>query len=188
MKAIQIQELATYTRHMDSQKGHYGLNMEYYTHFTSPLRRFADIIVHEQLDHCLTQGTKPKYNMRLDEEIEFVNRARARNKKMKQLVVECFLNLFLFQQGDKISVKALVMSLGLKSVTVYIPLYNLVKEINWSTEVKANGKESVKLWRERREFVVSKNDSIDVEIEADVHQEVRVSLLVKNENGDHFKI
>ena len=53
MKAIQIQELATYTRHSNSQKGHYGLNMEYYTHFTSPLRRFADIIVHEQLNYCL---------------------------------------------------------------------------------------------------------------------------------------
>lgn len=27
MRAIQIQELAVYSRHMNSQKGHYGLNM-----------------------------------------------------------------------------------------------------------------------------------------------------------------
>ena len=46
---------------------------------------------------------------------------------MKQLVVECFLNLYLFQQKSKIEAKALVMSLGLKSATIYIPLYNLVK-------------------------------------------------------------
>lgn len=46
MRAIQIQELAVYSRHMNSEKGHYGLNMEYYTHFTSPLRRFADVITH----------------------------------------------------------------------------------------------------------------------------------------------
>ena len=49
MRAIQMQELATYTKQMNSVKGHFGLNMDYYTHFTSPLRRFADVITHEQL-------------------------------------------------------------------------------------------------------------------------------------------
>ena len=53
MRARQMQELATYTKYKNSEKGHYGLNMEYYTHFTSPLRRFADVIVHEQLTSCL---------------------------------------------------------------------------------------------------------------------------------------
>jgi len=49
LKAIQIQEYAVYTRCLNSNKGHFGLSLEYYTHFTSPVRRFADVIVHEQL-------------------------------------------------------------------------------------------------------------------------------------------
>lgn len=98
MRAIQIQELAVYSRHMNSSKGHYGLNMEYYTHFTSPLRRFADIITHEQLTYCLlTNGHKPKYQSTLDEEIELANKARIKNKKLKHSVVEGFLNLYLYQ-------------------------------------------------------------------------------------------
>lgn len=56
LKAIQIQELATYTRYRNIFKGHFGLNLEYYTHFTSPLRRFADFIVHEQLEKSIEGG------------------------------------------------------------------------------------------------------------------------------------
>ncbi|MDE1874901.1 MAG: ribonuclease R [Patescibacteria group bacterium] len=36
--------------------GHYGLAFEYYTHFTSPIRRYADLIVHRLLYRELTRG------------------------------------------------------------------------------------------------------------------------------------
>ncbi|MDE1875068.1 MAG: ribonuclease R [Patescibacteria group bacterium] len=36
--------------------GHYGLAFEYYTHFTSPIRRYADLIVHRLLHRELVKG------------------------------------------------------------------------------------------------------------------------------------
>lgn len=36
---------------------HYALNLPLYTHFTSPTRRYADIVVHRQLEAVLSDGT-----------------------------------------------------------------------------------------------------------------------------------
>ncbi len=54
--SVQAQARASYQ--VDNE-GHFGLGLDCYTHFTSPIRRYADLWVHRGLIACLNLDTKP---------------------------------------------------------------------------------------------------------------------------------
>jgi ribonuclease R len=55
--AIRSMAKAKYTT---EPKGHFGLAFPHYTHFTSPIRRYPDMMVHRLLEHYLDGGKSPE--------------------------------------------------------------------------------------------------------------------------------
>ena len=58
--AIRTMSKASYTT---NNIGHYGLAFDFYSHFTSPIRRYPDVMTHRLLQHYLDGGTTPKADL-----------------------------------------------------------------------------------------------------------------------------
>ncbi|XP_072297199.1 DIS3-like exonuclease 2 [Eucyclogobius newberryi] len=113
----------------EKQYKHYALNVPLYTHFTSPIRRYADVIVHRLLAASLDCG--PKLGL-LSEEVnkqaKLCNEKKTAAKKVHELSTELFFGVFVKECGPLES-EAMVMGVLDQAFDVLVLRYGVQKRI-----------------------------------------------------------
>ncbi|XP_023277675.1 DIS3-like exonuclease 2 [Seriola lalandi dorsalis] len=108
---------------------HYALNVPLYTHFTSPIRRYADIIVHRLLASSLKCG--PHLGLSTEEvqkQASHCNDKKTVSKKVQELSSELFFGVFVKECGPLDS-EAMVMGVLDQSFDVLVLRYGVQKRI-----------------------------------------------------------
>ncbi|XP_053316873.1 DIS3-like exonuclease 2 isoform X2 [Spea bombifrons] len=108
---------------------HYALNVPLYTHFTSPIRRFPDLIVHRLLAASI--GCGPPLKMRQDviqKQAEHCNDRKTASKRVQELSAELFFAVYVRECGPLES-EAMVMGVLNEAFDVLILRYGVQKRI-----------------------------------------------------------
>jgi ribonuclease R len=95
MMALRSMMQATYDL---KNVGHFGLASEEYVHFTSPIRRYPDILVHRAVKHLLHGGTPKNWPAALEELAEGALRASERERASMEIereVVDLYRTLLM---------------------------------------------------------------------------------------------
>ncbi len=89
MLTIRAQAKAEYSTH---NIGHYGLRFTHYTHFTSPIRRYPDLMVHRLVDYYILRGKKSQ-------------NPKAETEALEQACKHCSEMELVAQEAERDSVK-----------------------------------------------------------------------------------
>ncbi len=98
--------------------GHYGLGFEYYAHFTSPIRRYADLMVHRILSDVLSNKQRRYSN--LDETADRISRTERRAVEAERTSKKYFQAQYL---KDKIGERFTGFVTGITDWGIYVEMY-----------------------------------------------------------------
>ncbi|KAK9401676.1 exosome complex exonuclease RRP44 [Crotalus adamanteus] len=166
---------------MDSDFHHYGLASPIYTHFTSPIRRYADIIVHRLL--AVAIGVDSTYPELTDKHklADLCKNLNYRHKMAQyaQRASIAFHTQLFFKNKGEVSEEAYILFVRKNAIVVLIPKYGLEGTVFF--EEKAKAKEGLVFNMEIPSLTVEGTTFCTFD-------KIKVSIVLDSSNVQHQKI
>jgi exosome complex exonuclease DIS3/RRP44 len=189
--------------HAEPEYRHYGLASEIYTHFTSPIRRFADLLVHRQLAYAIgysgdgsefvDDGLRNK--TKLQDVCKNLN-LRHRNAQMAgRASIEFYVGQALKARGETtpdsgIEVEGYVMRVFENGVVVFIPRFGvegLVRLEDFELKDGGEGRRESEFEAESYKLKVWEKGTEDTSVSVELFQQLNVRVSSEEKGGARQK-
>ena len=147
---------------------HYGLASDIYTHFTSPIRRYADLVVHRLLSVCIGYDTSLASSLVSKTHLKEICDVLNYRGRMAQLASRSSVQLYtnLFFKNKKVVEDAYVIGILKNGFSVLIPKYGVEAAVSYLLEETVEDSKKSKKSNRNSQAVTAKPFKIHKQIQA----------------------
>lgn len=117
-------------RYANKNLGHFGLASKYYLHFTSPIRRYSDLVVHRMLGKSITEFMKDREKSYYLENFDTVSSIISKTERVADKLEEDSVKIKLIEyMQDKIGNIYIARLSGMSKNKVFMELENHIEVV-----------------------------------------------------------
>ena len=126
-------------RYANKNLGHFGLASKYYLHFTSPIRRYSDLVVHRMLGRSIERFMKDKEKTKYMSSFEVISAAISRTERIADKLEEDSVKIKLIEyMQDKIGKTYIARLSGMNRNKIFMELENHIEVVYNVNTVRDN--------------------------------------------------
>lgn len=126
-------------RYANKNLGHFGLASKYYLHFTSPIRRYSDLVVHRMLGRSIERFMKEKEKAKYLSSFEVISTAISRTERIADKLEEDSVKIKLIEyMQDKIGKTYIARLSGMNRNKIFMELENHIEVVYNVNTVRDN--------------------------------------------------
>ena len=126
-------------RYANKNLGHFGLASKYYLHFTSPIRRYSDLIVHRMLGRSIEKFMNEKEKAKYGVNFEAIASSISRTERIADKLEEDSVKIKLIEyMQDKIGQVYVARLSGMNKNKIFMELENHIEVVYNVTTARDN--------------------------------------------------
>ena len=126
-------------RYANKNLGHFGLASKYYLHFTSPIRRYSDLIVHRMLGRSIEKFMNEKEKTKYGANFEAIASSISRTERVADKLEEDSVKIKLIEyMQDKIGQVYVARLSGMNKNKIFMELENHIEVVYNITTARDN--------------------------------------------------